>query len=94
MANTCVNVEFVPVWTDTTIWATEMFVDASKSLKDALLDILRDHLVEDKETNGLDFVKYIVYLNRPVNTSFFPIAATQQQIANFFQSPAGPTTNR
>jgi hypothetical protein len=90
MANIRVIVEFVPAWACTTIWASESLVDASKSLNDALLDILRDHLVENNETTELDLAKYVVYLNRPLNTPYFPIAATQQQIAAFYQSLTDP----
>jgi len=84
------HVEFVPASSGVTLWATDTLVDGTKSFNDAVLDTLRDNLVVDNETTELDREKYTVYLNRPPNTPFFPIAANERQIAAFRKSLVDP----
>jgi hypothetical protein len=85
-----VHVEFVPGSSGVTRWARDTYAYPSRLFTDVVLEVLKDFLVEDKETVDLNWTKYTVYLNRPANTPFFPIAANDQQIAAFRESLADP----
>jgi hypothetical protein len=85
-----VHVEFVPRGSRKPDRAIDTYADPGRTLKAVIATIVADtyHIETDKEKSA--FQNYVVYINRPRNTPFFPIAANENQIKAFKRSLAHP----
>jgi hypothetical protein len=85
-----VHVEFVPRGSTEPNRAIDTYADPGRTLKEVIATIVSDtyHIETDKENPS--FQNYVVYINRPRNTPFFPIAANENQIKAFNRSLAHP----
>jgi hypothetical protein len=84
------HVEFVPLGSRKPDRARDTQAEPGRTLRDIIATIVADSYDLGIGKARESFLQYHVYINRPRNTPFFPIAATPRQIDAFNRSLAHP----
>jgi hypothetical protein len=84
------HVEFVPLGSRKPDRARDAQAEPGRTLRDIIATIVADSYGLGMGKARESFLHYRVYINRPKNTPFFPIAASPRQIEAFNRSLARP----